>query len=160
MRLQEFEELVKDLFGEISNKEEYGFSVRSGKDINRIGYSTNLTPEVVQEGIQQKVDLIVTHHDAWEFLFGMKEYCVKQLAENGIAHFFIHLPLDGADFGTGASLAKALGGRITAKTNLIEGYYCGVIAEFDGTELARFAASMERVLDEPVRVWQNNNHPI
>ncbi len=77
------------------------------------------------------MDLLITHHDAWPFLFGMKEACLRILEDADIAHFFIHLPLDDADFGTSASLVNCLGGHIIDRTDLyMEQFYCGRTVEF------------------------------
>ena len=76
MNIDECESYLRALFGEIAAiPGEFGVT-RYGKNIvNTIGFSTNLTPEVVESAIQKKVELIISHHDAWDFLFGMKDVC-------------------------------------------------------------------------------------
>lgn len=164
MLIQEFQTLVTDLFGK--NKlellqDESGFTYQSEKEIRRIGYATNLTLETVREAIKQEVDLMITHHDAWEFVYGMKEQCLNLLRENQISHYFAHLPLDDAVFGTGASLLEELGLTVVDQTHLHKGYYCGRIGEFqeevDFTELVQ---RIESLLDEPVKVWKNHDRLI
>jgi len=45
------------------------------------------------------VDLILTHHDAWDFIYRFKEAWEKKLKEENISHFWVHGPLDYVDFG-------------------------------------------------------------
>ena len=49
---------------------------------------------------------MITHHDAWEFIYGLKETCKEKLFEYNISHYFNHLPLDDCDFGTNNSLIE------------------------------------------------------
>lgn len=110
---EQFRETIESIFGNLltqfDNGEEFAFYDFGQKTINRIGYSTNITPEIVKQATENKIDLIITHHDAWDFVFGMKEECHSLLKEYGISHFFVHLPLDYAEIGTCNSLFKALG---------------------------------------------------
>lgn len=164
MLIQEFKTLITDLFGRDRLEllsDESGFTYQNGKEIQRIGYATNLTPNTVKEAIQQEVDLIITHHDAWEFVYGMKEQCLKLLEEHQISHYFAHLPLDDAVFGTGASLLEKLGLTLLEQTHLYKGYYCGRIGEFqEGIEFAELVQQIESLLDEPVKAWKNHNRLI
>ena len=34
-----------------------------------LGYSTTITPRTIYEAVDRSVDVIVTHHDAWKFMF-------------------------------------------------------------------------------------------
>ena len=87
--------------------EEWGFFNEMERDIKRIGYATNLTGEIIERAREKGVDFLLTHHDSWEFIYGLKELCNKMLREAGMTHAFFHAPLDDADFGTSASLAQA-----------------------------------------------------
>ena len=91
----------------------------------------NLTLDTIEEAIKNKVDLIITHHDAWDFIFGLKNACREKLLENNISHYFNHLPLDDCDFGTNNSLVEKLGLQIVENSHLEDGFYCGRIAEFN-----------------------------
>lgn len=106
-----------DLIAQFEEGEEFAFYEYGPKVISRVGYSTNISPQIVKQAAKNKVDLIITHHDAWDFVFGMKEKCHSLLKEFGINHFFVHLPLDYAEFGTCNSLFKALGVIITGAGN-------------------------------------------
>lgn len=108
-----FKSYIREIFGSLlddfEEDDEYGFHQFSSDSYKRMGYATNITPEIIQQAAVQKVDLIITHHDAWSFVFGMKERCLELLREHDIAHFYIHLPLDYAEFGTCNSLLHELG---------------------------------------------------
>jgi putative NIF3 family GTP cyclohydrolase 1 type 2 len=95
--------------------DEWGFTWVNDRPVRRMGYCTNLTPEVAQEAVSEGVALVLTHHDAWPFLYGMRERCMEMLRPEGISHCFFHAPLDAADFGTSASLARRLGLRVTGR---------------------------------------------
>lgn len=75
----------------------------------KVGYSTNLTIETVEKAAENNVDLLITHHDAWDFIYGLRDKCVKKLVEHNISHFWIHGPLDFVKFGTCTSLMKIIG---------------------------------------------------
>ena len=67
------------------------------REINIIGYAVNLTEEIIEKARQQQIEFLVTHHDSWEFIFGLKESCSKMLEESGITHAYFHAPLDDAE---------------------------------------------------------------
>ncbi|GMQ60677.1 Nif3-like dinuclear metal center hexameric protein [Vallitalea sediminicola] len=142
-------------------KEESGIIHNSHKNIQKIGYSTNLTPEVIEHANEQKVDLILTHHDAWNFIYGLKEECKRLLEEYGISHYFNHLPLDDCEFGTNSSLAIELGLVEVKKTCDEDGYMCGIIAEYkEGRVFEDFVKLVEGKLGEKVQSWKFNNKDI
>ncbi|WP_207707714.1 Nif3-like dinuclear metal center hexameric protein [Alkaliphilus serpentinus] len=121
MRLKEIEEYILHLFETRDYKmfhEESGITVRATEDVKKIGYCTNLTLDTIEEGKRNKVDLIITHHDAWEFMYGLKEACREKLLEYNISHYFNHLPLDDCDFGTNNSLIEKLGLKIIEKATM------------------------------------------
>ena len=38
-----------------------------------LGYSTTITPKTIYEAVDRSVDVIVTHHDAWKFMFEQRD---------------------------------------------------------------------------------------
>ena len=86
-----------------------------------LAYATTLNPEVVEEAYQNKVNVIVTHHSAWDFMYEQKEYTEKLLKKYGITNIWCHLPLDKADFGTAVSLLTLLNCTTFGKINEGEG---------------------------------------
>ncbi|MDR0222942.1 MAG: Nif3-like dinuclear metal center hexameric protein [Oscillospiraceae bacterium] len=142
---------------------EWGFANETAdKEIKRVGYATNLTPDIVLRGGECSVDFIITHHDAWDFLYGMKEKCLQILGEKDIIHAFFHAPLDDTDFGTSASLAETLGLRNRRKTIIYEDvFYCAVIGEFEeGQSLDGFSMRLADALDEAIISYKNKDGPI
>jgi len=161
MRLNEIEEFIVNLFDTKDNDyfyDESGITVRGTEDIKRIGYCTNLTLDTIEEAIKNKVNLIITHHDAWDFIFGLKDACREKLLKNNISHYFNHLPLDDCDFGTNNSLIEKLGLNIVEKTHLEDGFYCGRIVEiYEGMKFEELVQKLEKLLEEPVRAWKFND---
>ena len=141
---------------------EWGFNNEIDRDVKKIGYATNLTPETITEAIKSNVDFIVTHHDAWFFVFGMKEKCLSLLRENNIAHSFFHAPLDDAEFGTSSSLANALELKNSYKAIVYEDiYFAGVIGDLESqVDFEQFSENLSDILGEPIRAFKNNNNPV
>jgi putative NIF3 family GTP cyclohydrolase 1 type 2 len=141
--------------------EDWGFTL-GDSDVSRVGYATNLTQDTVDRAVERGVDMMITHHEAWDFVYGMKEHCMTRLREHGISHCFFHLPLDDAEFGTNASLASRLGlVRIEKSTLYEELFHCGRIGEFEpAIAFDKLKAGMEKICDEPVRAWRNNDRPV
>lgn len=136
-------------------KDESASTYNAGKDIQKIGYATNLTEEVIEKAKEAKVDLIITHHDAWSFITGLPKVCQNLLEAYGISHYFNHLPLDDAPFGTNQSLAKALGLKDFIQVNQEEGFYCGLVGEFETPQsFEHVREKLSSLLDEPVQAWQ------
>lgn len=166
MNINVFENYIYELFGEerlstVKDKGEFGFTIKGIEEITKIGYATNLTPETVEEAIKNKVDLILTHHDAWDFIYGMKEICLEKLKENNISHYYIHLPLDDAEFGNNVTLLEKLGAEVIDKFCIEEGFYCGRVGVLE-TELEfnELVDKIENILEEPVKSWKNNDRTI
>lgn len=113
MHIKLLDSKLQSLFGEEAlsrQAEEWGWRVPSGfKEVTRIGLATSLTPEVIASAVRQQAQLIVTHHDPWEFLLDLRQHTLQLLENAAIAHLFVHAPLDAADFGTSASLLKLTG---------------------------------------------------
>ncbi|MGE6257199.1 Nif3-like dinuclear metal center hexameric protein [Heyndrickxia sporothermodurans] len=68
--------------------DDYGFTHKTNKDISTIGYSTNLSLETIELAKKNHVDLMLPHHDTWDFLYGFKDSCLQKLKEYQINHFF------------------------------------------------------------------------
>jgi dinuclear metal center YbgI/SA1388 family protein len=154
--------IFANLLTQFDENEEYAFYNFGPKVIKRIGYSTNISPEIVNQAAKDKVDLIITHHDAWDFVFGMKDACHALLKEYGISHFFVHLPLDYAVFGTCNSLFGALGiNEQIQHSYQHEGRTIPGIGEFNVP--LTFESLIEKVkdtLNEEVKSWKNSEKPI
>ncbi|NIK77777.1 dinuclear metal center YbgI/SA1388 family protein [Paenibacillus castaneae] len=166
MLVEQFSETMDLIFGQLLKQfaegEEYAFYQFGPKEMKRIGYSTNITPAIVRQAAENRVGLIVTHHDAWDFVYGMKEECHSLLKEHGISHYFVHLPLDYAEFGTCSSLFKALG-----INDLLQASYHGEgrsfpgIGEFmDYLTFEELVDRVENVLNEEVKAWKNSDKHI
>ncbi|MDR7071786.1 Nif3-like dinuclear metal center hexameric protein [Fictibacillus barbaricus] len=166
MKTSEFEQLTTTLFGEwlsIFNDEgEYGFTHRVEKEINRIAYATNLTPETVEKAVKANADLLLTHHDAWDFLYGMREVCVSELERHGISHYFNHSPLDFVKFGTCTALFEQIQiDEITSYSTCTENKdYPGIGIFERGITFSELKGRLEKALNEPVGAWQNHGRPV
>jgi len=164
MKASEIEKYVTGLFDEekIAAEGESGFHVDDSREIKRIGYATNLTPETVKDAVEKGADLIITHHDAWDFIYGMKDYCYDILNKHGISHFFIHAPLDDADFGTNVAFMNRLGIVNLEKATLLDGrFYCGRIGELpEPMEFEALVSKVEDILGEKVKSWKNNDRMV
>jgi len=166
MNAQQFKLHLNELFGQLlmdfKEDEEYGFNHFSLNNYERIGYATNITPEIVLQAAEKKVDLIVTHHDAWDFVYGMKERCTELLTKHNIAHFYVHLPLDYAEFGTCNSLLRLLGiDKIVKQSSHQDGRSAIGIGEFDSPiTLERLVTHMANLLGEKVYFQRNNDKEI
>ena len=119
-----------------------------------VGYSTTITPDVIRTAVDRGVDVIVTHHDAWDFMFEQREAVRSLLRKNGLAHVWAHLPLDLADFGTSAMLLSEIG--CTPVATLTEN--AGRVGEqSEPASLATVRANLTSLLcEEPCRVHDAN----
>lgn len=165
MNLHEFELAIHKLFGEelLKEKDEYGFTSTSNDAIKKIGYATNLSLKTVDLAIKHGVDLMVTHHDAWDFLQGLREACVEKLEKHHVSHFWIHAPLDFVQFGTCTSLMNELDvDEIKQYSSYSEeGGELPGIAEFTAPlEFGQLTEKMRSKLKEPVRAWKNNDKQV
>ncbi len=159
--LEEIIEFTHTLF-RTNDKDSYhsecGVTHKAGKKVQKVGYCTNLTPEVIEKAKSTNIDLLITHHDAWGFIYGMKEECNRKLKTYGISHFFTHLPLDDAPFGTNSSLLKVLGLREIGKYSDEQGYLCGALGEFEEPiKHSELVHRCETKMKERVMSWQNSD---
>lgn len=163
MLIREFENFIIDTFTKekldiVEGKGEYGFTNIGCGEIVKVGYCTNLTIDSAEEAAKNNVNLLITHHDAWEWMAGIKEEALEILKQNDITHFYIHLPLDDAEFGNNTSLLRKLGFEAIDKFSNDEGMYCGRIGETDNPiTFEELVTKIEILLEEPVRAWKNND---
>lgn len=141
--------------------EEWGFTGEAERDIRRVAYATSLTPEVIEGAAAADAGLLLTHHDAWPFLYGLRDRCMALLASHGITHAFFHAPLDDASFGTSAALADAMGLRNQVRAMpYMEVCRCGILGEVEPEPFDVFAARLSAILGEPVRALRNHEGPV
>lgn len=165
MKFAELKSKILSLFEQEklnAKPEEWGFNNETDEDIKKLAFAVNLTPETVSGAARENAQILITHHDAWDFVYGMKEECLKLLRNNNIAHAFFHAPLDDADFGTSASLAKAMGIKNLKKVIPYAGIFlCGVAGEVEGgISFEELSKKLSSVLNEPIRAYKNSDEPI
>ncbi len=102
------------------DKKEWGISGKSEAP-KLLAYATTLTPEVVIEAHENDVNIIVTHHPVWSFMYEQKEKTYQLLKKYRITNIWCHLPLDKANFGTAVSLLGLLNCKPFATLNNGEG---------------------------------------
>jgi dinuclear metal center YbgI/SA1388 family protein len=164
--IKDFETFIIDVFTKeklkiVKGKNEYGFTNIGREDVLKLGYCTNLTIESAQEAVKNNVNLLITHHDAWEWMTGLKEDALRILKQSNITHFYIHLPLDDAEFGNNTSILRKLGFKVIDKFSNDDGMYCGRIGEIDEPiEFEKLVNRIEVLLEEPIRKWKNNERLI
>ncbi|QHE53360.1 Nif3-like dinuclear metal center hexameric protein [Pontibacillus sp. HMF3514] len=161
MELEQFEKLIESLFSKellLEFYDDYGFTYKTNRSIINIGYATNLSLETIDEAIKNDIDLMITHHDAWDFLYGLREECVKQLEKHQISHFFIHGPLDFIDFGTCTSLMDVLGiDEIKKFATFNDEEFPAVGEFFEEIEFNSLVEKIRSELQEPVRAWRHHH---
>ncbi len=155
---------INELFN-VTSKEifsnESGITYHAGKKVKKLGYCVNLTLETIEEARIHGVDMMVTHHDAWDEIYGLKEACREKLEEYGISHYYNHLPLDDCNFGTNDSLLKKLNLENVKRTHQWEGLYFGRVAEYDEEiEFNELVKKIENLLEEPVKSWKFNDEKV
>ena len=166
MLIKDFENFIIKTFTKeklefVKGKNEYGFTNIGRDDVLKLGYCTNLSIESAQEAVKNNVNLLITHHDAWEWMTGIKEDALEILKQSNITHFYIHLPLDDAEFGNNTSILKKLGFKVIDKFSNDEGMYCGRIGEIEEPiEFEKLVDRIEILLEEPIRKWKNNERLI
>ncbi|WP_246187667.1 Nif3-like dinuclear metal center hexameric protein [Ornithinibacillus caprae] len=135
----------------------FGFTYKSNNEISTVGYSTNLSIEIIEQAIESNVDLIITHHDAWDFIHGLRNACKNKLKENNISHFWVHGPLDFVDFGSCTSLMKVIEvDTIEKYSEYHNGDLPGVVEFTHQIDLDVLVGRMKQKLNEPIRAWKNN----
>ncbi|MCG1022901.1 Nif3-like dinuclear metal center hexameric protein [Sutcliffiella horikoshii] len=164
MNITQFKTIINKLFpGNLMEEfnDDYGFNNTSNNIIKTIGYSTNLSIEVIEQAKTAQVDLILTHHDAWDFIYGLKDECIKRLKEYNISHFWIHGPLDYIEFGTCTSLMNKIGIDNIIRFSEYKNYSVPGIGEFnEAKSFEDLLKKMKIELNEPVRAWKNHKNKV
>ena len=157
MNIQQFKDYLAEVFGIDRLSRDSGFTHVGSQEITKMGYAANITPQTLEEAIRARVNMMLTHHDPWQEVYGLREYCVQRLQEYDMTHYYLHPALDDCDFGTGASLLVRLGARVAEKSNQSGEWYWGRIGEFEPpVGFDELVQRMEAALEEPVCAWRNN----
>ena len=123
---------------------------RKGKTVKKILLALDLSKEVVEQAVAQKIDLIVTHHPA---IFKKLKRVVDNdwqqdllltLAENGIAVYSAHTNLDCISTGVNDVLAKLL--KLEDIEVLDDSNGLGRIGVVEETSLAEYAQAVKAAL--------------
>ncbi|PEC22551.1 Nif3-like dinuclear metal center hexameric protein [Bacillus cereus] len=164
MNITQFKEHITSLFEEHLHKygdDEYGFTHISKEEFHKIGYTTNLTLETIEEAYKNGVDMILTHHAPWSFLFGMEEACIEKLKQYEMNHFWIHLPLDFVKFGTCTSLFHEIGIDTILEYSTYEKEELPGIGEYEEEILfSNLVEKLEERMEEKVKSWRNHDKPV
>jgi putative NIF3 family GTP cyclohydrolase 1 type 2 len=94
--------------------DEWGITIHCS-DSKSVGYATTLTPSVIHQAAESNLELLVTHHDTWEFMLDERDASHQLLAQYQISHIWCHEPLDKVDFGTAATLLNIIGRKVNVK---------------------------------------------
>ena len=164
MTFLELVDQVKTAFAplDISGLEgEFGFVCNADQKIKKVGFATNLSSAVVKQAIALQLDALVTHHDAWGFLYESREAVYQRLRDHEMSHCFVHAPLDAASFGTTATLAALLGLKIEAESAEYEGFMCGRICSPEHPiAFDVLARRLSAATGAGIRVWKNHDNPV
>ena len=126
----------------------------TGRDVQSVLLTTDVTPEVVNEAVSRGCQLILSHHPL--LFHGLKQVCgqtpqaraVETAIRNGIAVYSAHTNLDAARGGINTRLADKLG--LTDCTPLIDSPECsylGVMARLpEPMEYNAFISHVREVL--------------
>jgi dinuclear metal center YbgI/SA1388 family protein len=123
---------------------------RKGKTVKKILLALDLSKEVVEQAVAQKIDLIITHHPA---IFKKLKRVVDNdwqqdllltLAENGIAVYSAHTNLDCVSTGVNDVLAKLL--KLEDTEILDNSNGLGRIGVVEETSLVEYAQVVKNAL--------------
>ncbi|ERJ13423.1 Nif3-like dinuclear metal center hexameric protein [Haloplasma contractile] len=137
--------------------EQYGFNNFKEKEIKKIAYSVNLTPDLIDEAANKEADIIITHHNAWDDLFEFREACFDKLKQYDMIHYFNHLPLDNSEFGPTRTLAKELELDISDQKEIckLEMMSFGVVGVYkEPISLFELTNRLETIMGHKARVWE------
>jgi putative NIF3 family GTP cyclohydrolase 1 type 2 len=142
--------------------EEMGLLDYCETGVDTVGYCANLTPDTIEVAHGAGCQLILTHHDAWDFIFGLKDECINRLKEYGMAAGYVHGLLDDADFGTSATLLRLMGARETGKCcPYMDLLMAGRFGTFDDPiDFSELQKRLEEVCGERVKSWEFHNRPV
>ena len=137
-----------------SCEDEFGYVVNCEDELSRVGFAINLDQITAARAIEAGVDALITHHDAWDFLYELRAQAYSMLKSASISHCFVHLPLDAVSFGTAVSLAEGLGLKIVDSFASMEGLACGRIGEYPSAKgLQTVASRLRKVTGGDARIW-------
>lgn len=120
-----------------------------------------MTLETNEEAYRNGVDMIVTHHAPWSFLFGMEEACIEKLKEYEMNHFWIHLPLDFVNFGTCTSLFNEIRIDTILEYSTYEEEELPGIGEYkEAIPFSNLVEKLEERMEEKVKNWKNHDRPV
>lgn len=140
---------------------EFGYTANSRAAVQRIGCATNLSPSIAARAIEEGLDTLITHHDAWDFLYESRDEVYETLKAHEISHCYIHAPLDAADFGTTVSLAELLLLQVKDGFAEYEGLPCGrTCVPSAPVSFDELAARLLSATGAGIRVWRNHSLPI
>ncbi|MGY6172004.1 Nif3-like dinuclear metal center hexameric protein [Candidatus Mycoplasma pogonae] len=107
-----------------------GFSFYFQENVKNVLIALDVTIEVVEFAIQNKIDTIITHHpfkfySTWKEEYQKAPYkqkIIKLVKQHQINIFTIHTNFDGSNFATARAIAKVLKINANAKKNIIDDY--------------------------------------
>lgn len=143
--------------------ENYGFNNFFERDINQIGFAVNLNEEVIKLAAEEKVDLILTHHNVWDYMGELKPFCLAALKKQKLIHFFVHLPLDDINFGTNEIIFRELGVKSDPKPATETGYYCRRVGELkQPMSLPDLVNKLGQIIESPtaIQAWNFSGQPV
>lgn len=137
---------------------------RRDKEVKKILLALDMTKQSVDQSVQEKVDLIITHHPAiFKKLANMTDAVWQQdllltLAENGIAIYSAHTNFDIVNGGVNESLAQRL--QLTDVTVLDDQSGLGLVGEVTLTNLKDFASFVKQQLQADYVVLGDAGKPV
>lgn len=157
------DELVKYLdeylrISEITDESQNGLQVEGAEKVNRICYAVDGCFEAFQKATVAGVHMIIVHHGifwgGFTPLRGIQRQRIKQLLDNNLSLYAVHLPLDlHPKVGNNVQLAKLLGLKVTGPFGEYHGISIGVEAELKKeVSLEEFIRMAEEKLGGKMRV--------
>lgn len=133
-----------------------GLQVEGKTEIKKAAFSPSISIEVIKKAVDEKADIIITHHA----LFWKKYYRIeknikeklKLLLENNINFACWHLPLDiHPVIGNNAAIIKMLGAKIKSSFGYTEGVNIGYNGVFSKPKkLNEIIATLKKINPNPL----------
>ena len=128
-------------------------------EINKIGFTLDLTKRTLQTAIRNGVNLIITHHPA---IFHPQKNFLKgnvifEAAVNNISVISSHTCYDSAKGGVSEILAERIGLKDIRIVETEEKPYCVRIGKIDAVSPGEFAQIVAERLDTTVRFTEGKN---
>ncbi len=119
MKIEKLANLIEE-FAPLSLQEEWdnsGFQIKAKSEVSRVLVALELTSQVIDEAIEQKCDMILTHHPL--FFEGIKliDYgtvkggFINRLIDEDISVYSSHTPFDICDGGNNDYIGKLIGAK-------------------------------------------------